>query len=167
MVRKEHYRKGELKQVRYYAGGLESIIAEHARDYPGVEFAAVRTESAPEGFRWTFLARFAADGSSLGFITHLVDPAGSELMTLEYDAAGDLRVITKDWDESPDESGMLFEYGSDGQNVLVSDLEYGDSLNFEGVLQAMPDPAFYADGLALPAALAGTPIPAVRDHFPR
>ncbi|GIM95734.1 hypothetical protein [Paractinoplanes toevensis] len=165
LVRQEWYREGELIQIRYFAGELGSIRAEHARDHPGIEFAVLREEPAPAGFRWGFMARYAADGHPIAYSTELVDPDDEAVMMLEYDGDGELRVITKFWDEMPDEAGMLFEYGADGKNVVVGDLEEGDTLRFDEVIRALPEPDFYADGFALPPQLAGTPIPSVRDRF--
>jgi hypothetical protein len=167
VVRRELYNRDLVIQVRYFVGDLESIVTEHARDYPGVDFAVIREEPAPAGFRWGFMARYAADGHPVAYSTELVDPGGSAVMVLEYDGDGELHVITKFWDEMPDEAGMLFEYGADGRNVVVGDLENGDTLRFEEVLGALSEPDFYADGFSLPPQLTGTPIPAVRDRFRR
>ncbi|MEU4237940.1 hypothetical protein [Actinoplanes sp. NPDC026619] len=165
VVRKALYRRGKLFQARYFSDDPPSLLARHAREYPGLEAAFISEEDAPAGFRWRFMARYAADGSSLGFITRLIDPTGSELMSLEHGAADELVVISKFWDELPDQDGMLFEYGSDGRNYMVVDLEDGDTLKFSDVLGALAEPDFYADGFALPPQLAGASIPSARDHF--
>jgi hypothetical protein len=65
----------------------------------------------------------------------------------------------------PDQDGMMFEYGADGENVGVADLEEGDRLRFADVLRALPEPDFYADGYALPPQLAGMSIPSALDRF--
>ncbi|MET3428766.1 hypothetical protein BJ973_007978 [Actinoplanes tereljensis] len=165
LVRRERYRKGDLIQVRYFVGELGSIFAEHERDYPETEFAVLREEGAPAGFCWGFMARYDGAGRPIAFGTELIDPSGSAIMMLEYDGNGELRGVTKFWDEMPDEAGMLFEYGADGTSVVVGDLEDGDTLRFDEVLRALPEPDFYADGFALPPQLAGISIPSVRDRL--
>ncbi|MEU4237941.1 hypothetical protein [Actinoplanes sp. NPDC026619] len=164
-ARVEQYDCGELVEVDYYDGTLESITAEHSRDYPGIGFAVVRKEDAPAGFRWEFSARYAADGAVRRLGAELVDPGDSVIMGLEYGPAGELLVITKFWDGLPGQDSIAFEYGPDGQNYIVAALSGGDTLKFADVLGALAEPDFYADGLALPPQLAGISIPSVRDRF--
>ncbi|GIF24501.1 hypothetical protein BJ973_007980 [Actinoplanes tereljensis] len=164
-MRLELYGRDGLHDVYYYNGESESITADHAVDYPGSTFAVVRTEEALAGFRWEFTTRYTAEGSPRLFMTHLFDPADLEIMNLDYIRTGELRAITKFWYESADSIGLVFEYQPDGKNVDVTNLEEGESVPFEAVLRALPEPDFYAEGFALPPQLAGTSIPPVGDHF--
>jgi hypothetical protein len=163
LVRVELYRRGDLIEVDYYSGET----AEHSRDYPGIDFAVVRKMDAPAGFRWELTARHDPDGEVQRYIAELVDPDDTLVMSVEYNVAGEVEATTKYWDELPDQDGMMFEYGPDGKNVGVADLEDGNSLRFADVLRALPEPDFYADGLVLPRELSGTSIPAVPDSFRR
>jgi len=159
LERSETYDQGRLKRVDYYTtDDLEATKRTHLARYPGVPFALWQTLAEQRGYIWKYVTSFDANGTLTGFRKVLSDQDQRDWLQIEQDAAHKVGPITKYYWED-DELHYFFEYSSDGTPTGGFDLLAGEQSSLEAVRSTLRDPAFYADGYALPAALRGLPIP--------
>jgi hypothetical protein len=155
----ELYDQGQLARVDYLDASDADVEADHWANYPGVTRMVHQRRGDVRGFRWTASRGTAGDGTPSLPTIELSDAAGQPLMTIEIDGGGVPATITKYHWEAPGKLRYVFEYDRAGQLVAVQDLQYGESASFDDLRNVLPDAPFYETGLALPSAIAGTPIP--------
>lgn len=160
LVRLELYNDGNLVQVNYYDAAVDVVRTNHLREYPGIDFVITwKNALIVDPFHWEFTQSFSGSGELARTATHLCDGSDREIMNIERRPRGEILTITKFFYDSSNNIVFIFEYDSDGGNVIVHDTDDGDEVFIEDVLPSLPDQDFYSHGYKLPRGLTESRIP--------